>query len=173
MPLNIRLARVEDAPLLPAVERSAAQSFIHHHGLEWIAQGPVMSTAEHLAFIDQGHEWVLVDPDDQPQGFLCATPSGADLFVHELSVAQHVQGQGHGRRLINTACQWAREHDFQGLTLTTFAQVPWNAPFYARLGFALLSEQQLSPALHQQLTREQLQGLTGRCAMRLDLQPLS
>ncbi|CAK9889314.1 MULTISPECIES: GNAT family N-acetyltransferase [Pseudomonas] len=173
MSLTLRLARVEDALLLPAVERSAAQAFAQQPGFEWIAQGPVMSCEEHRRFIDQGHEWVLADAQEQPQGFLCAEPAGRDLFIHELSVAQAVQGQGHGRRLIAAAGQWARDNGFQALTLTTFATVPWNAPFYARLGFEALTEQQLSQALQQQLSREQLQGLTGRCAMRLELQALS
>ncbi|UVM69458.1 GNAT family N-acetyltransferase [Pseudomonas sp. B21-009] len=173
MSVTLRLARVEDAQLLPAVERSAARFFADQPGLEWIATGPVMSSDEHRQFIDQGHEWVLADADDVPQGFLCAQPAGRDLFIHELSVAQSAQGQGYGRRLIGAAADWAREHGFEALSLTTFACVPWNAPFYARLGFETLAEQQLSQALHQQLNREQLQGLIGRCAMRMKLQPLS
>ncbi|MGF6590156.1 GNAT family N-acetyltransferase [Pseudomonas sp. 2835] len=173
MSVTLRLARVEDALLLPAVERSAARVFAHQPGLEWIATGPVMSSDEHRRFIEKGHEWVLADADDVPQGFLCAEPAGADLFIHELSVAQPAQGQGHGRRLIGAVGHWAREHGFKALTLTTFATVPWNAPFYARLGFETLADQQLGQALRQQLNREQLQGLNGRCAMRMKLQPLS
>ncbi|QBF26812.1 GNAT family N-acetyltransferase [Pseudomonas tructae] len=171
--MNIRLARPEDAPLLPTVERSAAQAFLRHPGLEWIARGPVMSLEDHLGFIEAGHEWLLTDEHDPPQGFICATPAGTDLFIHELSVAQALQGQGQGRRLIATVRQWASDQGFQGLTLTTFVQVPWNAPFYARLGFELLTETQLSQALSQQLRREQLQFKSTRCAMRLNLQPLS
>jgi len=33
------------------------------------------------------------------------------------------------------ADEWAETKRLAGLTLTTFAEVPWNAPYYDRLGF--------------------------------------
>jgi len=33
------------------------------------------------------------------------------------------------------------------LTLTTFAQVPWNAPYYARCGFRILGDAEVTPGL--------------------------
>ena len=55
------------------------------------------------------------------------------------------------------------------LTLTTFRDVPWTAPFYARLGFDYVTE--LTPELRQKREDETAHGLAfdSRCAMRLPL----
>ena len=60
----------------------------------------------------------------------------------------------------------ARDAGARELTLTTFAKVPWNAPFYARFGFEVLDERLLSPRLREILANERAHGLTERCAMR-------
>ncbi len=56
--ISIRLATVDDAALLPDIERSAAKAFSAIAGLEWIAGGTVMSAELHRAYIDEGTVWV-------------------------------------------------------------------------------------------------------------------
>jgi hypothetical protein len=41
----------------------------------------------------------------------------------------------------------ARESALKAVTLTTFANVPWNAPYYERCGFARMSADDLTPGL--------------------------
>ena len=57
------------------------------------------------------------------------------------------------------------------MTLTTFRTIPWNCPFYERLGFRTLDEADLSPRLLAVLDEEDAHGLPRdtRCAMRLTL----
>jgi hypothetical protein len=52
--------------------------------------------------------------------------------------------------------------------LTTFRDVPWNMPFYARVGFEVIPPEQLSPALCSVVEEESRRGLdrTRRVAMR-------
>ena len=59
----------------------------------------------------------------------------------------------------------------QGYTidLTTFTHVPWNAPFYARLGFTALDDAGLPQFLKDILEEEKLCGLTNRVGMCLPL----
>ena len=45
------------------------------------------------------------------------------------------------------------------LTLTTFAEVPWNAPYYARCGFTVLDESAIGPDLRAVRAREADHGL--------------
>ena len=61
---------------------------------------------------------------------------------------------------------WATE-----ITLTTFAEVAFNAPFYTKLGFERLAEQALGPRLSAVLAEEAAHGFPAgsRCAMRLEL----
>jgi len=43
--------------------------------------------------------------------------------------------RGYGRALLDTAMDEARRRGYELITLRTYADVPWNAPFYARAGF--------------------------------------
>ena len=56
-----------------------------------------------------------------------------------------------------------REHaeraGLRGVTLTTFRDVPWNAPFYRRLGFEVLDPEDLTPGLAAAFADEARRGL--------------
>lgn len=137
---HIRLARENDAALLSAVERSAARRFQMVAGLEWVGKGGVLGEAVHPDCIRAGTCWVAVDEYDEPVGFLSAEKVvERELHIHEMSVSEALQGHGIGRALLETAIEWAANHNFVALTLTTFRDVPWNAPFYSRIGFEVLS----------------------------------
>jgi hypothetical protein len=64
---------------------------------------------------------------------------------------------------------WARAQRLPALTLTTFRHLPWNAPFYQRLGFRILSAHEHTPAISAVLVDQEGRGLTQRVAMRLEL----
>ena len=162
-PAHIRLARVEDAGLLPGIEHSAAQAFRAIGGLRWLADAAPISPERHRQWIALRTCWVAVDDHGQPQGFLSAERVGDDLHIHELSVAQPLQGQGWGRRLAETAMEHARTQQLRRVTLTTFQQVPWNAPFYRRLGFEPHTDQRLSRILADEYSHGFEPG--SRCAM--------
>jgi hypothetical protein len=57
------------------------------------------------------------------------------------------------------------------LTLTTFADVPWNGPCYERLGFRQLTGTELTPGLRAVRAEEAAHGLDEwpRIAMRREL----
>jgi len=57
------------------------------------------------------------------------------------------------------------------VTLLTFRDIPWNAPYYARLGFVPLADEMLPPGLRALREAEGAAGLplTARMAMRLDV----
>lgn len=116
--------------------------------------------------LSAGTLWV-VDVDGVLVAFLAACVEGSRLHIDELDVRQDQQGQGLGRRLLAEAEAWARARGLQRLSLTTFRAIPWNAPFYARVGFREWTD---PPAtLAQRLRQEAARGLPDRCAMVLDL----
>ncbi|MET9023025.1 hypothetical protein ABZV93_23880 [Actinopolymorpha sp. NPDC004070] len=45
------------------------------------------------------------------------------------------------------------------LTLTTFTDVPWNAPYYLRCGFVFMDDGDLTPGLRRIREREAAHGL--------------
>jgi GNAT superfamily N-acetyltransferase len=167
MPISIRLAHRDDAQLLPDIERSAAQAFRALEALSWIVDSPPMPVERHRQVIALSTCWVAVDNQDLPQGFLSAERHGDDLHILELSVTHALQGQGLGRGLIEAAMAHARADGLRAVTLTTFRQVPWNAPFYARLGFEQLTEATLDQRLTAILEEEYRRGYApgSRCAM--------
>ena len=61
----------------------------------------------------------------------------ADHVAHDV-VRARIGGIGAG--LVRAAQIDARNTGIKALTLTTFRDVAWNAPFYARLGFAASHE---------------------------------
>ncbi|WP_320110076.1 GNAT family N-acetyltransferase [Pseudomonas sp. B21-053] len=126
---------------------------------------------QHLHAIETQDIWVAELPDGVLAGFLSAEQVDNQLHIQELSVSQPFQGQGIGRKLLLAAIEYSRERELDGLTLTTFRDVPWNAPFYQRSGFETLSAAETSPRLLAILRQEIDHGLPEerRCAMWLRL----
>ena len=167
MPAIIRLALPEDAQLLPAIEISAAQAFRMINELSWLADSPPMSIERHSQLIALSTCWVALDAENRPQGFLSSERYGSDLHIYELSVMQSMQGKGTGRRLIEAAKGYARSSRLSFITLTTFTNVPWNAPFYSRVGFQTKATTDLDQRLAGILSEEYRHGFApeSRCAM--------
>ena len=167
--MRIRPALLPDITQLIAVEQSAAQAFLQLPALAWLASAEGLDEGAHAAFITAEGSWVAEEDQGEALGFVCLSLENEALHIHELSVRLQSQGQGIGRQLLDQACAVARLRGAQALTLTTFAQVPWNGPFYAKYGFKVLGEQQLGARLRGILATERAHGLEGRCAMRLPL----
>ena len=171
MNLKLRLAQRDDLAQLVAVERSAAQLFRQQQELQFIAEGEVMSQQQHVDFIAQQREWVMVSPTEQIAGFIAVQPFAHSWHIAELSVAADWQRQGVGKRLIEEVAGLAMSQGIQRLTLTTFVQVAWNAPYYQRLGFRIIPVARLDAYLQHLLAQEVEQGFAvhSRCAMEFTL----
>lgn len=118
-----------------------------------------------------GRAWVAVDAGDQPVGYLVlAVPDGTDGAGHVEQVTVHpgARGQRLGAALLDAAQGWSARHASGALTLTTFTDVPWNAPYYRRLRFADVTEQEMGPGLRAVVAHEAAIGLRAwpRVAMR-------
>ncbi|EPV8384320.1 GNAT family N-acetyltransferase [Enterobacter cloacae] len=166
--ITVRPTRPGDVTALPAIERAAGERFRDYPELAWLAEGEVISAEQHLDYAERGLSW-LAQANDQPVGFILAETHVSSLFIVELSVHLDWQGKGIGRRLIACVADQARKRGLASLTLTTFRDVPWNAPFYARLGFEMITT--LTPELREKREEETAHGLAydARCAMRLPL----
>ncbi|MFB0857440.1 GNAT family N-acetyltransferase [Enterobacter cloacae] len=166
--ITVRPTHPGDVTALPAIERAAGERFRDYPELAWLAEGDVISAEQHLDYAERGLSWLAL-ANDQPVGFILAELYASSLFIVELSVHLDWQGKGIGRRLIACVADQARKRGLASLTLTTFRDVPWNAPFYARLGFEMITT--LTPELREKREEETAHGLAydARCAMRLPL----
>jgi GNAT superfamily N-acetyltransferase len=107
---------------------------------------------------------------DPPVGFVQLAEVDCAAHVAELAVLPGSMRAGLGSALLERACEWARASGYPSITLTTFADVAWNAPFYARRGFVEVAD--LSPALAAIRAREAEIGLDAvarRIVMRREL----
>ncbi|MCW2254126.1 GNAT superfamily N-acetyltransferase [Providencia alcalifaciens] len=163
----IRQAKSSDAKNLPVIEYSAAQIFRGHAKFGWIADGDVQTEQEHLGYIQQQMAWIAVANDDQPIGFINTQKLENSLHIREVSVAQPWQGKGVGRELIQHVLGYALQQKVNNVTLTTFRDIPWNAPYYQRLGFSIIEASELSCTLKSILQQEVDTGfaIEDRCAM--------
>lgn len=169
--IRIRPTSPCDAPALPGIERSSGEIFRQWAGLEWIADDDVQSEERHRALIADGVAYVAALEGYEIVAFLNGTVTPDALHIWQVAVRQDQQGQGIGRQLIEAAQRHAVEHGAPSLTLTTFRDVPWNEPYYRRLGFITLDGGQIGPRLSAVLDAEKQAGLpiAQRCAMRKTL----
>ena len=167
---GLRLTEESDIALLPAIERSAAQAFRQIPALASLADSAVLSVARHHDYLETEHSLLAVAAG-QPVGFILTEPLDDALFIAEIAVHQAWQHQGIGRMLLEQVIERAGQMAYPAVTLTTFRDVPWNAPFYTRLGFSMLSELRLPAGLAAKRALETEHGLPPetRCAMRLTL----
>ncbi len=170
---HIRPGRESDLDHLPAIERAAAAQFA---AFEWINPAVfehVTTVEEHRTYCAAGRLWVAVDADNQPVGFAVASVLDDCGHLEEIDVHPAHGRRGIGRALIEQVCAWARTSGYAALTLTTERDVPWNAPYYARLGFAIIPDDDLSPGLDARMTAVEAYGLqrATRVAMIRQLQP--
>jgi GNAT superfamily N-acetyltransferase len=163
----IRPARPDDLQALPVIERAAAAQF-RTTAYAYLADDSLVSAEVDLA---QESVWVAVDWDDHPIGFAIVHLLDESVHLHELDVHPDHAHQGLGRQLIATVADWARARGATALTLTTFDDVPWNGPYYARLGFHALDLATISLGLQAVRQAEAEAGLpmAHRICMQLDL----
>jgi GNAT superfamily N-acetyltransferase len=79
--------------------------------------------------------------------------------LEEIDVHPAHGRRGLGTRLVMEICNWATSAGYRSVTLTTFREIPWNMPFYARLGFEEIPSYELSPALLAVIKDETNRGL--------------
>jgi len=163
----VRPAQSAELPALPEVERAAARLFPpgripdpeQVHGVE-----------ELTSYLEDGLLWVTADAE-QVMGYVIARKvDDTTLHVYELAVDPRFGRQGMGTALMLRAVAEAERRRLHRVTLTTFEDLPWNAPFYRRLGFRVLEGPSLTDPLRRLLDGEHASGMTRRVAMCLDLE---
>jgi GNAT superfamily N-acetyltransferase len=124
-----------------------------------VAEDEPLSVDELAAFQADGRALVAADSADRPVGYLLVKRVGANAHVEQVSVHPSRARQGIGRCLLEAAADWGRGQGLTNLTLTTFGGVPWNAPYYRRLGFHDLPDAAQEPCLRRIVVEEAAAGL--------------
>ena len=168
---RLRLARREDAEAFHRVEDNAASLLREEPSLAGTVIPPIASALDHARMIARGRSLVALHGEDIV-GFAAIRAVGRELHLAELSVARAHQRSGVGSLLLRAAIIDARNSGYRAITLNTYRDIPWNAPFYARFGFVEVENFDGRPHLSQSYEDAAALGLPmdRRCAMVLPLE---
>jgi GNAT superfamily N-acetyltransferase len=144
----VRTAEPGDLHQLPAVEAAADTLFLPLG----ITDLPAPATPA-----DWSHAWRVLVVGRPVVGFAVLELVDGAVHLEQLSVHPAHGRRGHGGALLAAAVEAAREHGADRVTLLTYADVPWNAPFHARHGWRTTTS--LTPGLRARLARETELGL--------------
>jgi GNAT superfamily N-acetyltransferase len=137
---RVRRARAADLRHLAGVEESGGGQFAELFGdeIEPILLSPAVSGAARDA--QPGFLLVAVDEPEPPVGFAHVLEIDGDAHLEQLSVRPEHQGNGIGTALVRASMAEAARLGHRRMSLCTYLDVPWNGPFYARLGFREVTE---------------------------------
>jgi GNAT superfamily N-acetyltransferase len=166
--MRLRRATPADAAIFPELEQSAGLAFRADREIAWLADAANLPAERYREIVAEGWSWIAEGAAAEPVAFAAATLEGEELHLWELNVHIDHQRRGIGRALLQRLLAEAVSAAIPAMTLTTFRDLPWNAPFYRSMGFDLVGPGQLDPRLAGLLAGEARKGLPAdrRCAMR-------
>jgi GNAT superfamily N-acetyltransferase len=153
---------------LPAIEQAACEMFLETHYAD-VPDG--INTSEQID-LSRDKVWVAIElQTGATVGFAIAYLTEESVYLSELDVHPSHGRRGIGRRLIEAVIAWAREQSVSSITLITFADIPWNGPFYTRFGFSTLNPDSVSPTLQDLLKAEAAAGfpMANRICMKIEI----
>jgi GNAT superfamily N-acetyltransferase len=160
---TIALARPRHLAALTAIELAAASMLRGHAPASVLEERTPRADFERAQ--REARLWVALF-GQTPVGF-AHVEMLAQGWAHlqEMDVAPEHGRRGLGTALLRAVLNALARVGYQQLTLTTFRHVPWNMPFYARLGFTEILARDLHPALETIVRDEAMRGLD--CSRRV------
>ncbi len=136
MHLEVRAATPSDFDTIERIEEQADLLFFEaFQPKHW---PPPSSAADRLAqggFLLVGEAANPADGRRELVGFAHVIEAAGLAHLEQVSVLPTFGRRGYGRTLVEAAMHAARGRGYHELTLRTYADLPWNAPFYRNLGF--------------------------------------
>ena len=137
------------ARAVPDIEWAAGTLFIDV-GLADVAAHEPESVEALAEYANDGRAWVITAAaDDVPVGYAIVDIVDGLAHLEQLSVLPNRGRKGLGAALLAHVCDWAASQRFDAVTLTTFTDIPWNAPFYAKHGFRVMDGAEIGRELGQ------------------------
>ncbi|WP_223479162.1 GNAT family N-acetyltransferase [Oricola indica] len=154
----VRAFRPDDLPALHGVEIRASTLFADHGYPEVGAEPPPID--EFGEFLRANTVHVAVDAGDAPIGYAVSGEVDGIWWLKELGVDPAVMRQGAGTALLNAVSGHARAAGYGRIGLSTFRDIPFNAPFYARRGWRTVDPDTVSAALRARFLEEVPDGVS-------------
>jgi len=152
-------ARPEEVARCPDIEARAARRFSSRD----LPPGGADRVTDLETLIHAQREGRLLvarmDDGRTVAGFVLLEDHGDEAHLEEVDVVPECGRMGIGRALVEAACACARAQGFASITLSTFRDVAWNGPFYARAGFEEVARRDWTEALREAAAEEAAAGL--------------
>lgn len=142
---SIRPAQLQDLALVPALERAASRRFLETEYAR-IAQDEGYDEDIYRDWFEHG-AILVAERDGELAGFAAAEVVDGQGFYALLCVHPAHANRGLGRALTQAIKAWSIARGYTTLTMTTFPNIPWNAPIFERMGFRIMQERELTPGL--------------------------
>jgi GNAT superfamily N-acetyltransferase len=142
------------------------------HGYPQLADDGFPDVAAFREMIGDGAVFTAAQTaGDTPVGYAVAVPNGSWSHLRELAVHPDHGRKGLGRALVGAVVVAARRDGRTGVSLSTFRAVPFNQPFYEKLGFRELPLGEAPQILAEAFRREVPAGIdpADRLLMLLEL----
>jgi ribosomal protein S18 acetylase RimI-like enzyme len=154
----LRFACESDLERLPEIQVASRQLFEAVGRLE-VLYLPVVGEALMLRAVHEGGLVVAAPADDMVVGFgLCALV-GRTSHLYQMSVMPCWAGRKIGSTILSELLAISMKRGDAAMTLITYADIPWNRPFYARHGFREIPPSQLPEHLSRLLVAERASGV--------------
>jgi GNAT superfamily N-acetyltransferase len=160
--VEVRTADGGDLVQLPAVEGAADELFVPLG----ITDLPAPAPAE-----ERARSWRVLVVGRPVAGFAVLELVDGAVHLEQLSVHPAAGRRGIGGALLAATVAAAREQGADRVTLITYADISWNAPFYARHGWRPTAV--LTPGLRALRERETALGLDRHGARTVMVRPVS
>lgn len=144
--ITLRDARTDECSLIQRIELGAAARYAGI-GMANVAVSDPIPLAVLAARIASQSLIVAAATADTPIGFVVFRRLDGAAYIEEVDVLPAYAGRRIGAALLDEAARRATSNGLTALTLSTFRDVPWNGPYYRRLGFVEVVERELTPGL--------------------------
>lgn len=154
--IRIRLASADDVPKVAPLEKAAAELF-RSIGMDAVADDPPIAESILLQAVEETRLWVAVE-----YGVLKAYLLGDflpnSLHIDQVTVHPDAAHRGLGALMIESVSADPRSKARGLLTLTSFADVPWNGPYYERIGFLNIAESEWPEGVAEKVAADRKHG---------------
>jgi ribosomal protein S18 acetylase RimI-like enzyme len=170
MPIVVRIATADDVLSMQAVDVAARRRFreIDDPRIARAADDQPYHAAGLTRAATEQRAWVAIDDLGAVIGFAVAWVIDGEGHLDELAVIPTHGRRGVGRALIDEVLAWSAAQGLPSVTLITFRDVPWNGPYYEKLGFEAVTA--LTPALQAALDHGATWGVPRDVVMRRSLE---
>ncbi|MEM6625164.1 MAG: GNAT family N-acetyltransferase [Pseudomonadota bacterium] len=167
---RIRAARADEVEAMQRIDIASSELFRDTGLIDFGAgDGPLEAIPETRLRQGLGEMlvWVAADEADAAVGFALCADRGDDLYLDQISVMPDHGRRGLGARLTRRVIQEAETRSYKRVSLSTFRKVPWNGPFYKKLGFKEIPHWRLNDwQLAIELAQRETMDVKLRCFMQ-------